>query len=276
MANPREHFLLSQLRIAERIPEKGGLPGDWSPFDPEESEAQIKALLRLLFPPPKAVIDLGCGNGRTLIPLLEAGHHVIGIDRDQRALDEIEKILARRAAPARNVHLRRADFLSIDPDELDPQSHHRFDAVLCLGNTLMGIQTPDDLARFFVHAASFLKPGSCLIIDDFPVSLREEIESGNWQTGISEDGASQMIIMDDDPPGMDQRDADVRFVLREGGEVDEEYWAVKPADRIYCLWSIETLARWAGSSGLSALDQVTRADDISPAPLLQFRAELDC
>ena len=45
-----------------------------APLEPEESVAQIEALLAALGPAPRRVLDLGCGAGRVLVPLAAAGH----------------------------------------------------------------------------------------------------------------------------------------------------------------------------------------------------------
>jgi SAM-dependent methyltransferase len=44
------------------------------------------------------ILDLGCGTGRTLIPLIEAGYRVVGIDVSQAMLDVLTQKLA--AVPA--------------------------------------------------------------------------------------------------------------------------------------------------------------------------------
>jgi len=78
---------------------------DWDPVEPDLHERQVVALLRCvreirrtpvpataaavpsLVPHPVRVLDLGCGNGRMLIPLVTAGGcHGVGVDEDPDAI----------------------------------------------------------------------------------------------------------------------------------------------------------------------------------------------
>ena len=52
---------------------------DWLPMDDKQSALQIETILQLLGEDPRDVIDVGCGNGRILIPLVVAGHRVVGV-----------------------------------------------------------------------------------------------------------------------------------------------------------------------------------------------------
>lgn len=54
---------------------------------------------------PHVVMDLGCGDGRDSVPLAEAGHRVIGVDRCEAALEQ---------ARARAVNAENPDFRSCD------------------------------------------------------------------------------------------------------------------------------------------------------------------
>ena len=59
---------------------------DWLPMDHEQSVIQIKSVIELLGDTPLDVVDVGCGDGRILIPLAVAGHRVVGIDVDPTAM----------------------------------------------------------------------------------------------------------------------------------------------------------------------------------------------
>jgi len=53
------------------------------------------------------LLELGCGTGRVLRPLAEAGHHLVGLDNDPLALHQLKQ----RLAPATHARVRllRAD-----------------------------------------------------------------------------------------------------------------------------------------------------------------------
>ena len=60
---------------------------DWLPMDQEQSRLQITAILDFLDSTSLDVIDVGCGDGRLLVPLAVAGHNVVGIDVDPKAIN---------------------------------------------------------------------------------------------------------------------------------------------------------------------------------------------
>jgi SAM-dependent methyltransferase len=62
------------------------------------------------------VLELGCGNGRLLLPLAEAGLQVTGVDRNATMLDDLSRKQARLPAVVqRRIRVQRADFTAL-PD----------------------------------------------------------------------------------------------------------------------------------------------------------------
>jgi SAM-dependent methyltransferase len=55
-------------------------------------------LLRSRITPAMRIVDAGCGAGRNLVYLLQAGYEVFGADADARAVDAV-RVLAARLAP---------------------------------------------------------------------------------------------------------------------------------------------------------------------------------
>jgi len=49
------------------------------------------------------ILELGCGSGRVLLSLAEAGHHVVGLDVDRAALDILKRRVNEAAAPLAGV-----------------------------------------------------------------------------------------------------------------------------------------------------------------------------
>jgi SAM-dependent methyltransferase len=56
------------------------------------------------------ILELGCGTGRVLIPIAEAGHNVFGLDRDPEMLKFCRLQIPAEIAP--RVHLLQADISS--------------------------------------------------------------------------------------------------------------------------------------------------------------------
>lgn len=225
-------------------------PSPWldddMPHDPERSAQQIAGLLDLLRSPslptprPKRVLELGCGGGRILLPLVEHGHTVCGIDHDEPALSRCRRALHQLGARA---ELHEQDFREPWP-VTGP-----FDAVLCLGNTFMTINCVLDAVSILKQACTVLSEDGCVILDDFPHDLWPELTDGNWRTGVSEDGDMQMLWT----PG------DATFALRQGDQVDETAEFPREGETLFRLWTMGELTLAAHLAGLSGPARVAEA-----------------
>jgi hypothetical protein len=90
----------------------------------------------------------------------------------------------------------------------------------------MLIETDAEAVQLLGRCAQLLRPDGLIVLDDLPGLFMPEVESGNWQTGISEDGSLQFIWSDT---------PDV-FTVRSGEEVDPEQWSFRPDDIPLRLW----------------------------------------
>jgi SAM-dependent methyltransferase len=75
------------------------------------------------------ILELGCGHGRVTLPLLKAGHQVVGLDLDQDSLRYLTGLLASSDQDLRS----RA--VIIQADMLKYQPRRKFEAVLIPCNT---------------------------------------------------------------------------------------------------------------------------------------------
>ncbi|MEM7356481.1 MAG: class I SAM-dependent methyltransferase [Acidobacteriota bacterium] len=71
------------------------------------------------------IFEAGCGNGRNLVYLMQAGYEIMGLDRDPRAVDAVRR-LADELAP----HLP-ADAFRVEPLEASTFPDACADVVLC-------------------------------------------------------------------------------------------------------------------------------------------------
>lgn len=211
----------------------GGWLDERAPHEAERSARQVAGVLARLGPDPRRVLDLGCGAGRLLVPLAAAGHDVVGLDHAASALDACRVDLAAAGVEA---DLRDRDFLDAAPWPDGP-----FDAVLCLGNTLMTIADVEVAADLLRRAGAALGPAGVVLLDDCPHDFWPELTEGNWATGLAEDGSMQMIWA----PG------DAVFTIRTGDDVDEASWSIAPEDRLFRLWSLGAVRLAAVAAGLS-------------------------
>lgn len=224
-------------------------PAPWlsedEPLEPEEHAAQLDALFRLLGlsrradgergPTPPRVLELGCGTGRIARPLADEGCDVTGIDRRADALAACAK---RREGRPDRLHLHAGEFLG------GPWPEGPFDAVLCLGNTLMEVVEMESARRLFKRVAEALRPGGAFIIDDIPGMHWPRLAEGDWQEGVSEEGDVQMVWSD--------RDAVFALRTPPADLSSPEAWRLLPSDRRFRLYTDAVLELLASGAGLSA------------------------
>jgi len=155
-------------------------------------------ILHLIGNKPKKILDVCCGNGRLLIPLAKAGHHLTGFDIDEPSINEIRQLYG----AIQNIDCSVKDAIVDDWGS-------GYDVVIIAGSVLFNIETTNDYKtmqeQFIRKAASALTPGGCLYIDYSPFApngrtLLRKGESVNddgsiiWDTTtIDEDGNKKRV-----------------------------------------------------------------------------------
>jgi SAM-dependent methyltransferase len=129
----------------------------WYPRS-EESATAAGALGRLA--DGGAVLELGCGTGRLLLPLHEAGLCVVGLDASERMLD----LLAAKAGPdgPEAVLGDMADFTIAGAE-----GPRRFALVFAAFNTLFNLATAEALDGCFASVARHLEPEGRFAVECF-------------------------------------------------------------------------------------------------------------
>jgi ubiquinone/menaquinone biosynthesis C-methylase UbiE len=103
--------------------------------------------------PPLRVLDLGCGDGNTALPLAREGAEVIGIDIARNLVEAG----SRRAAEA---GLRKLKFQEGDACNLEGVASHSFDLVLSVFGAMFAPK-PFDVAKEMVRVT---KPGGRIVM----------------------------------------------------------------------------------------------------------------
>jgi SAM-dependent methyltransferase len=112
------------------------------------------------------ILDLGCGTGRLMLPLLRAGHVVVGLDR-------APAMLARAAARLRRLAPRvRRRALLLRGDLRGLPVRRRFQLAIAAFHTIQHLATDRELARFFAGVARTLRPGGWFAFDTFAPDAR--------------------------------------------------------------------------------------------------------
>ena len=104
------------------------------------------------------ILELGCGTGRLLLPMAQAGYSVTGVDSSPTMLAVAESKLDSRTR--RRVRLIQSDMVDVDLGR-------KFKLVTVPVNGLMLVPTLDDQARVLQQAQVHLEDAGLLVIDLF-------------------------------------------------------------------------------------------------------------
>lgn len=173
--NPSRSALLpaSHRRPAWRLP-AGVAPGTWE-YTRQDSIASgyqdflaqtpligldTRLTLREL-PPPHSdrqsrVVDLGCGDGRTLRSLWAAGYDVLGVDLSDPMLG---RVVAGEHGEALRTRLIRANLV-----ELGCLADASVDHAVCLFSTIGMIRGRNFRQQFIGHVARLVRPGGTFVL----------------------------------------------------------------------------------------------------------------
>jgi SAM-dependent methyltransferase len=116
----------------------------------------------------QALLDVGAGTGRVTIPLAEAGHHVVALDRDQVLLSELK--LRAAGLPVEAVCADARDF------ELDRE----FPLIVVPMQTVQLLGGGDAHTAFFRCARAHLGAGGCVAV---AIAASEDFEEFECQDG---------------------------------------------------------------------------------------------
>ena len=141
----------------------------------------------------ETILELGCGFGRLLAPLVRAGHTVTGVDLHPGLLAEAAKAtknFTTAKAKTPPVELIEADMCTLQLDK-------KFDRVLLAYNALFCLETDEQVRACFQTVARHLNEDGLFIFDVYPtISLFEDLEEVGDES-VEED--AELYITLDDP-----------------------------------------------------------------------------
>lgn len=128
---------------------------------------RLEALARAHGLRGRRVLDVACGTGKSLLPLIRRGYDGSGCDLSEAMLKR-----ARRTLP--RVRLERADMRSL------PASLGTFDWITCLDDALNYLLGDDELARALTSMAELLAPDGLLTFDLNALGAHREGFAATW------------------------------------------------------------------------------------------------
>jgi len=117
----------------------------------------------------KSIIDIGCGTGNLAIALEKKGFKITGIDLKAEMIEK-----AQMKINGEMISFQRANMNRL----LDYFPENAFDAGVCIGNTLVHLESLGQIERFLSQVFKILKPGGKLIaqIINYDKVLSENID----------------------------------------------------------------------------------------------------
>jgi SAM-dependent methyltransferase len=144
-------------------------------------------LYRTLCTPESRVLEIGCGTGRVLKALLEAGAHVTGIDISAEML-EIARVKLADYLDSGQLILLNHDFRFLPLDET-------FDHILVTFYTFNYLLTSDDQLSFLRNVRKSLVPHGTVLLDLFyPQSLARPESDNRWTKSLLDDIATTVLL----------------------------------------------------------------------------------
>lgn len=104
---------------------------------------------------PKTILDLGCGTGNYMIPLLRRGYYVTGLDASESMLTVANKKLC-------SIGLS-ADLFERKLQSFDIKK--KFDVVICMFSVIDYVTKTNDLKKTFANVVKHMKKKSIFVFD---------------------------------------------------------------------------------------------------------------
>lgn len=124
----------------------------YADFIDEKKTSLELQLIRQLAPAQAQILDIGCGTGRHLIPLVQKGYQVTGIDASGPMLEMLKQ--------------KNKQAKLIQANVLKTEISQKFDLIIMMWNVINELAiNPDDLQKLMTFIHSHLQPNGKAIIN---------------------------------------------------------------------------------------------------------------
>ncbi len=171
------------------------------------------------------ILELGCGQGRILLPLAENGHCITGLDHHPDMITELQRTINQRQdLDFSKIKLVQGDMRTFQIDR-------QFDRIILPFNGLFCLLHDNETLACFQQVHQHLKPGGSFLFDVYTVDEEELalVDQEAWEplTEIHETHRTIEIFERRQwQPETQRVDASYRYRIHEGSEVREEIYTI--------------------------------------------------
>lgn len=140
---------------------------------------------------PGAILDVGCGTGRVLIHLANAGHRIHGIENDAAMLERLEAKVQSQPHLRERLSFVRADAQTVGFDR-------QFSLILLSYNALMHFKTQASQLALLANLRSCLAAGGALVIDlpnAAPAYADENSDALTWERNFLDPASGHLVML---------------------------------------------------------------------------------
>jgi 2-polyprenyl-3-methyl-5-hydroxy-6-metoxy-1,4-benzoquinol methylase len=192
-----------------------------------------------------SVLDMACGTGRHSIAFSQRGFTAAGADVSQAM---IERARINAAESRVSVAFEVADFSSLE------KVPGRFDALLCLGNSLPHLLSEPALREALGRMRGKIKPGGLIIIHNLNYDLRWEKKPRFFAA----EGSAEMVVWRFADYGEEFITFHTAVFERQASESPR--WSVKVNSTLQKPWQREDLDRILTQEGFQNLEHFGALD----------------
>jgi SAM-dependent methyltransferase len=187
----------------------------------------------------RRLLDVGCGTGKSFMPMLERGYEVTACDLSPAMVEH-----------ARAASGGGADVLVADMRDLPVLG--RFDLVTCLDDAFNYLLTDEELEAAFEGIARNLRPGGLLVFDLNTLAGYRHYAAGAMAMDV--DGVFFCLRGDGDPDAVEPG-AVVRSVIEVFASRDGTSWERSSSEHVQRHHPADVVERLMARAGLELLER---------------------
>ncbi|AZR72734.1 hypothetical protein BBF96_04605 [Anoxybacter fermentans] len=112
-------------------------------------------LIEKYLPKYSKILDIGCGTGELVIALARRGYEAYGTDLSKEMIEKAKENSKKENIPP--------NFQIGDMRKLKALYHQPFDGMICFGNTIVHLNTVQEIKEFLQQVYELLNPGGIFI-----------------------------------------------------------------------------------------------------------------